>query len=132
MSRSLQMAILGTPQIQSQNKQLTAELVSAKGQALLIFLALNPGHHSRSALAGLLWGDLPEESARANLRLTLSRLRNHVPEALLLISRPEVALEGAIVRENGQLAGDDTFPIWRYKVWIQYKTMRPRKNPPHP
>ena len=47
-------------------------------------------------------------------------------------SAGEVALEGAIVRENGQLAGDDTFPIWRYKAWIQYKTMRPRKNPPRP
>ena len=47
-------------------------------------------------------------------------------------SAGEVALEGAIVRENGQLAGDDTFPIWRYKAWIQYKTMRPRKHPSHP
>ena len=44
----------------------------------------------------------------------------------------EMAFEGAIVREVGSLAGDDTFPIWRYKAWIQYKTMRPRRNPPQP
>jgi DNA-binding SARP family transcriptional activator len=31
-------------------------------------------------LAGLLWTDLSESAARANLRLTLSKLRRRVPQ----------------------------------------------------
>ncbi|RME83015.1 MAG: transcriptional regulator, partial [Caldilineae bacterium] len=46
-----------------------------KNQALLIYLAANPGLHDRSRLAGLLWGDLPEAHARRNLRHALWKLR---------------------------------------------------------
>ena len=54
-----------------------------KAQALLVYLAANPGPHTRQALAGLLWSDLPEEKARANLRTALSRLRSSFGEAIL-------------------------------------------------
>ncbi len=59
------------------------QLKLRKSQALLIYLALNPGGHDRSHLAGLLWGDLPEKSARRNLRHALHRLRDALaPEVL--------------------------------------------------
>ncbi len=44
---------------------------SRKVTALLIYLALTPGVHTRSYLAGLLWSDLPESKALANLRFAL-------------------------------------------------------------
>ncbi|HEC34934.1 MAG TPA: hypothetical protein ENI39_00180, partial [Anaerolineae bacterium] len=53
-----------------------------KTQALLVYLALNPGPHDRSRLAGLLWGDRPEEHARRNLRHALSQLRRLAPTIL--------------------------------------------------
>jgi DNA-binding SARP family transcriptional activator len=45
------------------------------GQLLLGYLALNPGLHARSNLAGLLWPDVLESSARSSLRSTLSSVR---------------------------------------------------------
>ena len=47
---------------------------SRKVLALLIYLALNPGAHSRSRLAGLLWSDSPEAKALSNLRFALWNL----------------------------------------------------------
>jgi DNA-binding SARP family transcriptional activator/predicted ATPase len=59
-----------------------AHLESNKSKALLVYLALNadPQPHSqpRHKLMGLFWGDLPEASARRNLRHALWDLRKHV------------------------------------------------------
>ncbi len=44
-------------------------LAPAKAKALLVYLAVTGAAQTRSALAGLLWSDLPEEAARTNLRL---------------------------------------------------------------
>jgi ABC-type oligopeptide transport system substrate-binding subunit/DNA-binding SARP family transcriptional activator len=59
------------------------ELTLRKSQALLIYLALNPGSHDRSRLAGLLWGGLPEENARRNLRHALHTLRRSLDPQVL-------------------------------------------------
>lgn len=64
---------------------------SSKTRALLCYVAVTATPHTRSALAGLLWGDLPEKSARANLRKALSNLRQLVG-AYLSIGRYEVAI----------------------------------------
>jgi DNA-binding SARP family transcriptional activator len=53
-------------------------LTSAKAQALLCYLAVTGHAHSRQALAGLLWGDLPEADARRNLRGVVMRLREEL------------------------------------------------------
>jgi DNA-binding SARP family transcriptional activator len=64
---------------------LSASLLR-KAQALLIYLALEPGLHERDALAGLLWSDQPAVKARANLRTALSRLRASLGDNYLQIS----------------------------------------------
>jgi DNA-binding SARP family transcriptional activator len=52
-----------------------------KVRALLAYLALSPGHpHRREALAGLLWPEFPERSARASLRNALANLRSVLGE----------------------------------------------------
>lgn len=81
MTGELQLFLLGKPRLQWDGQPLTG-LVSAKAQALLFYLAVTGQPCSRSALAGLLWGDMPEETARANLRLTLSKLRKIIPDHL--------------------------------------------------
>jgi DNA-binding SARP family transcriptional activator len=48
---------------------------SRRARALLGWLALRPGPHSRSRLAALLWPDVLDASARANLRSALWALR---------------------------------------------------------
>jgi predicted ATPase/DNA-binding SARP family transcriptional activator len=90
MSPQLELLLLGKPVIRRDGLPVTFSL-PAKGQALLFYLAATGQAHSRSRLAGLLWGDMPEEVARANLRLTLSRLRKELGE-VLGASRTEVGL----------------------------------------
>lgn len=72
---TLKIYALGSPILEFEERPLTAVLISLKGQVLLIYLAVKGKTQPRTKLAGLLWGDLPEESARANLGLTLSKLR---------------------------------------------------------
>ena len=60
--------------------QLNAKAVSAfptdKIRALLVYLALEPGQpHRRETLATLLWPEMEQSAALANLRLALHRLR---------------------------------------------------------
>lgn len=64
---------------------------SQKARAMLYYLATTGQTHSRLALAGLLWGSLPEVNARRNLRKTLTRLRKFANDCLL-ITRQTVAL----------------------------------------
>jgi DNA-binding SARP family transcriptional activator len=50
---------------------------SDKVRALLAYLAVETGQpHRCERLAGLLWSDLPERSARTNLRAALFNLRS--------------------------------------------------------
>jgi len=71
------MSLLGPLQLALEDEPLHT-LVSGKGQALLCYLAVNGRFHTRQALAGLLWGDLPEADARRNLRGVLMKLRQVV------------------------------------------------------
>jgi DNA-binding SARP family transcriptional activator len=59
----------------SQNGGTAPDFGARKADALLCYLVVGRQAYSRSALAGLLWGDMPEANARMNLRRTLSRLR---------------------------------------------------------
>jgi len=60
-------------------EQPVVALTSAKARALVVYLAITGRSQGRSALAGLLWSDLPERTARANLRLTLTKIRKALP-----------------------------------------------------
>jgi len=66
--------------------------VSSKTQALLCYLAVTGRPHQRPALADLLWGEMPEADAGANLRQALSNLRRVAGE-YVLITRHEVAFD---------------------------------------
>ena len=72
--------------------QILPRLATAKAEALLAYLlveeAQRPGaSHRREGLMALLWPDMPLESAQLNLRQTLYRLRQGLPDdATLLLS----------------------------------------------
>ncbi|NOX61360.1 MAG: AAA family ATPase [Chloroflexi bacterium] len=67
-----------------------------KNQALLIFLAMNPGQHDRTRLAGLLWGGLSEARARRNLRHAVWHLRQSLHPDLVECDRLSVGLNSRI------------------------------------
>ncbi|WP_028067661.1 ATP-binding protein [Solirubrobacter soli] len=70
------------------------------GRSLLAWLALHPGTHTRSRVAGTLWPAVLESSARASLRTTLSSVRRALGpagESALRSTRDTVELSGAWV-----------------------------------
>ncbi|MBI1881734.1 MAG: hypothetical protein HYR94_26450, partial [Chloroflexi bacterium] len=86
MSDQLRLALLGKPKFE-RNGQPLPGLTSVKGQALLAYLAITRQPHSRTALAGLLWSEMPEEVARTNLRVTLSLLHKAVGDVIITTRR---------------------------------------------
>lgn len=65
-------------------------LPTRKVEALLAYLILNPGPHSREHLAALLWGNTTDARARASLRNALSILRRKTSRDLVLSDRATV------------------------------------------
>src|SRR6266699_4928198 len=69
----LRLAVLGTPEVFHDGSRLTFSL--RKAQALLLYLAVEGGMHSRSKLAAFLWPDSEPHAARTGLRTALTLLR---------------------------------------------------------
>jgi DNA-binding SARP family transcriptional activator len=70
----LELTLLGDVHITCGGKPISG-FKSAKAQALVCYLAVSGRPHSREELAHLLWGEMPESDAKANLRVTLCNLR---------------------------------------------------------
>src|SRR5438067_10251270 len=69
----LRLSVLGTPEVFHNDSRLTFPL--RKAQALLLYLAVEGGMHSRSKLAALLWPDSEPSDALKGLRNALTLLR---------------------------------------------------------
>jgi len=79
----LTLRLLGEPRISYRDHALTAPL-AGKEQALLVYLASNPGKRfSRDHLSTLLWGETSQERARYNLRRALWHIREALDELAL-------------------------------------------------
>ena len=77
MSR-LTILLLGRFQVTVAGKVVSG-FESDKVRALFAYLAIEADRpHRREALAGLLWPDFPERSARASLRTALANLRQTI------------------------------------------------------
>src|SRR5256884_5556399 len=70
----LRLAVLGAPEVFHDGSRLTFSL--RKAQALLFYLAVEGGMHSRSKLAAFLWPDSEPHAARTGLRTALTLLRS--------------------------------------------------------
>jgi predicted ATPase/DNA-binding SARP family transcriptional activator len=81
MAAKLELRLLGPPEASLDGLPL-AESLPGKARAVLYYLAVTDQPQTRSTLAGLLWGDLPETAARANLRKVLTQLRRSVGDHL--------------------------------------------------
>jgi DNA-binding SARP family transcriptional activator len=101
---------------------VAADTIGAKSLALLAYLALEPGAHTRDELTALLWGEYPEQKAKASLRQALAHVRDAVPAALR-VDRTSVSLAASevecdvntflrLARESPRAAAD--FEIARF------------------
>ncbi len=89
---------------------------SKRARAVLAYLALSPGPHSRARLAARFWPDVLDESARASLRGALTELRQALGPAAghVVATRDTVALEGpdlVVDTRAFQRAADDGDPV---------------------
>ncbi len=109
MAHTLEIRLLGTPEVRLNGETVTA-FRSSKAQALFYYLATSRRSHTRSALAALLWEEWDESGARVNLNKTLSNLRK-IAGDFLTIERQSVRFcnDGCLLDvaafEHGTLPG---------------------------
>ncbi|MEM9955211.1 MAG: BTAD domain-containing putative transcriptional regulator [Chloroflexota bacterium] len=84
----LKIMFLGYPQVYV-GEQLIEKFMSTKVVILLCYLIINPKIHSRERLAALLWGNMPDNKAKSNLRQALHDLNKRL-NGYLDISRQTV------------------------------------------
>lgn len=96
----LKLGVLGALQLALADAPV-AKLESDKTRALLVYLAVEADRaHRREILIGLLWPDVPEETARHNLRQALFNLRQAIGDhtaqpPYLFITRDQVQFNRA-------------------------------------
>lgn len=86
----LYIRLFGSPSIERDGKPMPS-FKSRKVLALLTYLALCPGAHARSKLAGLFWSDVPEHKALDNLRFALWNLNETLETNVFTADRLAVA-----------------------------------------
>jgi DNA-binding SARP family transcriptional activator len=74
----LNLSLLGTPEVRHAGQVLTFR--TRKALALLIYLVVKGGKHSREKLTALFWPESDEEHSRATLRSTLVYVRTTLGE----------------------------------------------------
>lgn len=87
--------LLGSPSVTPAHGIPARGIGATKCLALLAYLAIESGPHSREELAGLLWGESPDRAARASLRQALKRLRRAAGD-VLRVDRNTVELCGPV------------------------------------
>src|SRR4051812_23684371 len=90
-SPSLRFQLLGAPTLQREGSPIVIE--RRKAVALLAYLALTQQTHLRDTVATLLWPESPQSQARANLRHTLTLLKEALGDERLEIERDRIALK---------------------------------------
>lgn len=90
MIRPVFLKILGTPALYIDEEPVF--LTRKKSLALLSYLSLEGGAHSRDSLASIFWPECAQDKARANLRSCLLDLSGHLQANMFLNDRDHVAL----------------------------------------
>ncbi len=90
----LELGLLGGLHIR-RDGVVVSQFISSKVPALLAYLAVTGRPHAREALAGLLWGEMPDAAAANNLRQALTNLRK-IAGPNVVITRDTVAFDAAL------------------------------------
>ncbi|MBL1131258.1 MAG: hypothetical protein D8M54_22550 [Chloroflexi bacterium] len=114
---ALSMELFGGLTVKLHGRPLTT-FKSRKAEALLVYLACGARPYSREELAAFLWDESDPTQAQANLRKTLSDLRQHLDE-FLLISRHTIALN---------LTGDVWLDVTEFESLTSTKADRPLES----
>jgi len=88
MSPRLALYLLGSPKLELDNAPVIAD--RRKVVALLSYLAVKGGKHTRQSLSGLLWPDYEQSKAFSNLRHTLWEIQQAIGEGWILAERESI------------------------------------------
>ena len=122
MNQQLSIHTLGGARVEVGQATVT-KWQSRKAEALLIYLATTRRTQKRESLVGLLWAEMPQERALANLSVMLSNIRKNVGAGFLLSDRQQVGLDwnqpiwvdvDAFTTKMGELLGSE--PLTRHKL----------------
>src|SRR4051794_3457015 len=91
----LRVRLLGALALERDGEALAAPR-GRRLRGLLGWLALHPGLQPRSEVAGRLWPEVLDESARASLRTALADLRRDLGDGYVVANREEVGLAGDV------------------------------------
>ena len=111
----LAIRLLGTPEVTYGERPLT--FPTRKVLALLVYLAVEKGLHSRESLMALLWPETEAQKAAVTLRTTLSRLR-----------RALQPMGDVLVIEAGKVGIDFDGAVDMDLDWLA-KAVRPETSP---
>jgi len=106
---SLTIRLLGIPEIKLSDQALSFR--TRKVLALLAYLAVERGMHSRESLMALFWPESPSNSAAASLRVTLSRLRQGLGQAGKIL-----------IAEAGNVSFDSNYSVDLDLDWLSTAT----------
>jgi DNA-binding SARP family transcriptional activator/pimeloyl-ACP methyl ester carboxylesterase len=87
----LRLFLFGSPRLQRRGEPL--DLGLRKAMALLVYLVVTKGPHSRDELATLLWPESDQSNARASLRRTLYVINRTIGEGILSAGTDAVGLD---------------------------------------
>ena len=79
MKNAVALHVLGRARLHASAQGADAIALPAKSLALLVYIAMERKRIRREVVADMFWGDTGDDSARANLRLALSKLRQRLP-----------------------------------------------------
>src|SRR5687767_4507802 len=90
MPTRLALHFLGSPQLYLDNEPVSAD--RRKAVALLAYLAVEGGRHTRDSLSALFWPDYDQSKAFTNLRHTLWELQQAIGEGWINADRETMGL----------------------------------------
>ncbi len=96
----LRIHLFGAPLIQHGGQAVTFD--TSRAVALLAYLTVCPGRHSRERVSGLIWPDYTQDRAFANLRRTLWSVRRTLGEGCVVSSTEFVELDGDVWTDVGE------------------------------
>ena len=91
MPERLVLRFLGSPQLYLNEEPVTAE--RRKAVALLVYLSVEGGKHTRDSLSALFWPDYDQSKAFTNLRHTLWEVQQAIAERWLIAARERMELD---------------------------------------
>jgi predicted ATPase/DNA-binding SARP family transcriptional activator len=137
MSR-LSLYLLGPPRVEKDGEPVTIQ--RRKSVALLAYLAVTRGSHTRDALATLFWPEYDHSRARASLRSALTSLKRALGEGWLHIDRENICLNthpsGSTAKhprspersggERGERMGGATLTSSENNLWLDVTEFQDR------